>query len=67
MTEPIVNQAILVVLAGSFYTAAAVVTADNDVFDLENGNSIFENTQTVKISVRDYIGNISVYEDFTRI
>ena len=60
MTQPIVNQTQLVVLHRGFHSATPVVTTNDDVFHLQDGDRVFKNRQTIEITVHDNIADVAV-------
>ena len=61
--EPVVGQANALVLKCRGNAAAAVVTADDDVFDLQHIHRELHHRQTVEVAVHDDVGNIAMHEE----
>lgn len=64
VTEPVVDQTQVMVFAGCFHAPAAVMTTNDYVLHLENGNRILDYAETIEVGVNNDIGNVSMYKDF---
>jgi len=62
--EPVVDDPVAEVFKGSDHAAAAVVTADDHVADLEDIDRVLQDSEQVEIGFGDDIGDIAVDEDF---
>lgn len=62
--NPIVDESDLLTLEGSAHAAAAVVTADDDVFDLEEEDGVFDDRKAIEVRLADDVGDVAVNEDF---
>ena len=54
------------VFAGGFDSATTVVPAYNNMLDLKYRGGKFDHTKTVKVTVNDDVGNVSMDKHFTR-
>ena len=66
IAQPVIDQAKLSVLASGANTAAAIVPANDNVRYLQYFHPVLENRQTVEIGADYEIGDVSMYEYFTR-
>ena len=66
MTQPIVAQAEPVAPQRGLHAAAPVVSADDDVADLQDIHRKLHDRQTVQVGVHDQIGDVPVDEQFAR-
>ena len=65
MTEPVVSKSHTVAAQGSLDAAATIVTADDDVFDLQDIDSELHHRKTVEVGVHDHIGHIAMNKDLS--
>ncbi|MOA51701.1 hypothetical protein D3C78_1748810 [compost metagenome] len=66
MQQPVVDQTQFRILNRRLYTTAAVVAADNDVFDFQHIHRILNHRQAVQVGVNNQVGNVTVYKQFAR-
>ena len=66
VAQPIVDKAELVVFHGGFDSAAAIVAADDDVFDFEDVDGKFEDGEAVEVCIGDKVCDIAMDEEFSR-
>ncbi len=66
MAQPVIDQSKLLIVQGSLNTAAAVVTAHDNVLYLEDFNGVLQYRQAVQVGVHYQIGDIAVYKQFAR-
>ncbi len=61
--NPVVDEADAESVVSGRDTSATVVATDDDVFDLEDENGVFDNREAIEIGGADEIGDIAVDED----
>jgi hypothetical protein len=66
VSQPVVNQAEVMIFAGRLHPAAPVVAANDDVFYLQHCDGEFDNAETVKVAVNNDVGDIAMNEYFPR-
>ncbi len=64
--QPVVDQTQFRVLYRRLHAAAAVVAANNDMFDFQHINRILHHGQTVQVGVDHQVGDVTVYKEFAR-
>lgn len=64
--QPIVDQTQFGVLDRRLYTAAAVVTANDDVFDFQHVNGVLHHGQAVQVGVDHQVCDVTVNKEFAR-
>jgi hypothetical protein len=66
VAQPVICEAKFEILHRSLDTAAAIVAADNYVTDLQQIYCELQHRQAIEVSVDNYVGDISVDEQFAR-
>lgn len=66
MSQPVVDEPMLMILQRRLDPAAAVVTTDDNVLHLEHIHRKLDDRQAVEIGMDDDIGDIAMNKDFTR-
>ena len=66
MTQPVVDQTMILVFHCRLDTATTIVAADDNMFDLENLNSKLNDRKTIQVGVHHDIGDISMNKHLTR-
>ena len=62
--EPVVDDAMAEIFEGSDHAAAAVMTADDHMADLEDIDCVLQDGEQVEIGFRHHIGDVAVDEHF---
>ena len=62
----VVDQAEMVILSGSLDTAIAIVTANDNMFDLQHRDREFISTHIIEVAVDNDIGDVAACEHFVR-
>lgn len=66
MAQPVVDQAMFVIVHGCFNATTTVVSANHDVLYLEHLNGILNDRKAVQVGMDHNVGNVAVYEDLAR-
>jgi hypothetical protein len=61
--EPVVDEAVAEIFQSRAHTAAAVVSADDDVFHLEDIDGVLHDGEGVEVGLLDDVGDVAVDED----
>ena len=64
-TEPVINDAKVMVIVSGRNAPASVMTAHDNMFDFEILHGVLQNGERVQIRVTKYVANIAVHKDFT--
>ena len=65
MRQPALERAVVVLPEGRFDAPAPIVPSDYDVLDLQDLNSVLNDSEAVNVRRWSLIGNVSVDEDFS--
>ena len=65
MAQPIVRKPHPFITQGGQNTAAAIVTADNDMLHMKDIDGKLDDGKRIEIRVDNNVGDIAVYKDFT--
>ena len=63
VAQPVVGEADALILQRRRNSAASVVAAHDDVFDVEHIDGELHHRKTVQIGVHDYVGNVAMDEE----
>src|SRR5215475_2505856 len=64
--DPEIAESEAEILHGHLHATATIMTADNDVADLQHVDRILNHRQTIRIVQRNYVGDVSVDEQLSR-
>ena len=67
LTQPLVQETKIIVGDGILHTAAVIVAAHDDVFYLEELDSVLQHAQEIEIGVHHQVCYVSVHEQFARL
>ena len=65
VTEPVVDHPVSLTGESGFHASTLVVSAYDNVFNLQDVDGVFHDTQAVHVGVNDDVGNVSVNEDLS--
>src|SRR5690606_8477128 len=65
-SQPVVNKTKSLVIERSLNTTTAVMAADDNVANLQDGNSVIEYAQHIHISVRNHVGYVAMDKYLSR-
>lgn len=65
MPKPVVDQPKLPVAACGDHPAAAVMPADDDVFNFQHLDRVLQNRQAVHVRMNDHVGDVAVNENLS--
>ncbi len=60
--QPVVDQSEAQIFTGGFDSATAVVSTDNHVLDLQDGNRVLDDAQAIEVGMDDDVGDVAVDE-----
>lgn len=64
--QPVIDEAQLAALERSLHTTATIVTADDDVLNLQGVDGILQHGETVEVGVDDKVSDVAVHEELAR-
>jgi hypothetical protein len=65
--QPVVDESEALVAQRRLHAAAAVMAADDDVFDIEHVDGVLQHRQTVEIGMHHDVRHVAMHEEFTRV
>ena len=65
VSQPIVDQPVGTAFQSGSYSAAAVMTTNDDMFDLQDLHRVLQHREAIHIGMNDKIGDIAVHEQFS--
>ena len=66
MQQPVVDKAKLGIFNRRLHAAAAVVAADDDVFNFQYVDRVLHDGKTVQIGMNHQVGDVTVYKQLAR-
>ncbi len=64
MAQPIIQQAELMLLQSGPDATASIMSADNNMLDLEYLNGKLDYGETIQVGMHNHVGNIAMNKDF---